>query len=223
MSCCQTMLMDNRKQGEREIAPEMRGRAFPAKHLAHRVKAEQNKGRLKKELHRGRGYQCGGTWVPVGKVNILVPHLLPELLATRKMLMVSGSSLVPSSIPRCPGSASPATAPGRTSLLVGHRCFLSPSTSGWKAGKLHLCSDQRYPWAPGESYNHWNSWHPHSMLRSASRSYFCHSSLFSKQITEESSTRQAPTPPSSDNTACKNCTAEFFVWLTFIFKLHSVL
>lgn len=119
--------------------------------------------------------------------------------------------------------SSPATAPGRTSLLVGHRCFLPPSTSGWKAGKLRLCSDQRYPWAPGEPYNHWNSWHPHSMLRSASRSYFCHSSLFSKQITEESSTRQAPTPPSSDNTACKNCTAEFFVWLTFIFKLHSVL
>lgn len=105
MSCCQTMLMDNRKQGEREIAPEMRGRAFPAKHLALRVKAEQNKGRLKKEFHRGRGYQCGGTWVPVGKVNILVPHLLPKLLATRKMLMVPGSSLVPSSIPRCPGSA----------------------------------------------------------------------------------------------------------------------
>lgn len=215
--------MDNRKQGEREIAPEMRGRAFPAKHLALRVKTEQNKGRLKKELYHGRGYQCGGTSVPVGKVSILVPPLLPKLLATRKMLMVPGSSLVPSSIPRCPGSALLQPQLQGEPLLVGHRCFLSPSTSGWKAGKLRLCSDQRHPWAPGEPYNHWNSWHPHSMLRSASRSYFCHSSLFSKQITEESSTCQAPTPPSSDNTACKNCTAEFFVWLTFIFKLHSVL
>lgn len=99
MLCCQTMLMGSIKQGEREITPEMTGRAFPTKHLTHRVKAEQNKQRIKGKLHRGKGWQCGGTWVPVGKVNISVPHLLPKLWATRRMLMVPGSSLVPSSIP----------------------------------------------------------------------------------------------------------------------------
>lgn len=148
------MLMDSRKQGEREIAPERTGRAFPTKPHTHRVKAEKNKGRVKEKLHRGRRWQCGETWAPGGKVNIPVPQLLPKLLATRRMLMVPGSSLVPSSIPSCSGSAfagtAPAAAVGRTSLLMGHCCLLSPSTSGWKVGKLPLCSDQGYPWAPGE-------------------------------------------------------------------------
>lgn len=49
---------------------------------------------------------------PCGEGEYPIPHLLPKLLATRKMLMVPGCSLVPSSIPSCPGSAFPAIAPG---------------------------------------------------------------------------------------------------------------
>lgn len=48
--------------------------------------------------------------------------------------------------------------------------------------KAPSCSDQRHPRAPGELYNHWNPWHPHPMLRSASHSYFCCSSLFPSKL-----------------------------------------
>lgn len=42
---------DSRKQREEEIVSEVTGRTFPANHLTHRVKAEQEKGKFKEKLH----------------------------------------------------------------------------------------------------------------------------------------------------------------------------
>ena len=56
------MLTDSRKQREGEIASEVTGRAFPANHLTRRVKAEQDKGKLKEKLHRGPGWEVAAGW-----------------------------------------------------------------------------------------------------------------------------------------------------------------
>jgi len=74
------------------------------------------------------------------KGNIPAPHLLPKLLATRKMLKATSPGLVPSSVASCPDRASPdgpstGGSSGRVPLPPRNRCFPSASASRWEIGK----------------------------------------------------------------------------------------